>query len=169
MQVYFILAPKANVVKIGRSVDPDERLKALQTSNAERLEIVLLLPHRAPFEEDQLHWRFRKHHQQGEWFDYSTELRLFVARKRLDPLPEPEDDTALRANTEELDVDRYRYPKHDSKRARHPDLIEAGLVEEVCGDSRPAMRSLGYNALPEWNFNSCSQQYWHEKNHREVS
>jgi hypothetical protein len=152
VKVYFILAPKANCVKIGKALDPDKRLKELQTGNAEPLDILLTLPHVAPFEENQLHWRFRKYRQHGEWFEYRDEVRRFVEGKRRDPRSTFEDDRALGPALEtELDNgNSYSYPKDDNKPIRSPELIEQGVVEERALDDRKALRSPAYGARPCW-------------------
>lgn len=170
MKVYFILAPKIGSVKIGKSMDPDKRLASLQTSNADVLDILLVLPHLAPFEEDQLHWRFRKYRQQGEWFEYRGELRDFIEQKRRDPSPQPEDDEVL-GESEKGKDDGYHYPKHDGKRARHgsDELEYEDTVEH--DDPRPPMRSPAYGASAWWGAHGSDddQQYWHERMHRQDS
>lgn len=94
---YFVLAPKAARVKIGRSRRDllDKRIRSLQIGCPEILEVVLVLPHRPPFEEQQLHRRFRVYRVQGEWFEYRDGLRKFVQDKGLDPTPLSEDDGVI--------------------------------------------------------------------------
>ena len=94
---YFILAREASKVKIGQCREtnpPVKRLKALQTGSPEYLEVLLLLPHKPPFEEIQMHRRFSQYRIQGEWFDYRGELKSFIESKIQDPTPTVEDDPA---------------------------------------------------------------------------
>ena len=92
---YFILSREAGKVKIGQCREtnpPVKRLKALQTGSPEYLEVLLLLPHKPPFEEIQMHRRFSQYRIQGEWFDYRGELKSFIESKIQDPTPTVEDD-----------------------------------------------------------------------------
>ncbi len=73
--VYFIASPRA--VKIGRSTQPRKRLRALQRFNAERLELLGVVPGRQ-LVELALHKRFAKHRIAGEWFRDCCEIRDFV-------------------------------------------------------------------------------------------
>lgn len=54
-------------VKIGTSRNVAERLRALQTGNAERVELVGVL-YGGNHLEGTLHRRFARHHVRGEWF-----------------------------------------------------------------------------------------------------
>jgi hypothetical protein len=92
---YFILASESGRVKIGQCCEvnpPVKRLKQLQIGCPEILEVLLLLPNRPPFEEQQMHKRFSQYRVQGEWFRYAGELKDFVERKRIDPRPTNDDD-----------------------------------------------------------------------------
>jgi hypothetical protein len=93
---YFILAPDSKRVKIGTTIkDPEERLSNMQTGSPEKLEVVLVLEHRPPFEERQIHVRFDKYRIHGEWFEYRDALEAFILRKQIHPMAEPADDEAL--------------------------------------------------------------------------
>lgn len=102
--VYFVLAPKTELVKIGRADDPDKRLKSMQTGSPDVLDLILVLPNTPPFEEYQLHGRFAKYRAHGEWFEYRDELVRFIEEKKLSPSPTEADDRAL-YEAEELDDD----------------------------------------------------------------
>lgn len=92
---YFILAHGANAVKIGKALNPETRLAELQVGNPDELDLLLVLPHSAPFEEHQLHWRFDRYRIRGEWFKYEGILKDFIHKKRLNPEPAEEDCLAL--------------------------------------------------------------------------
>lgn len=66
--VYFIKPAKGNVVKIGKSRNPYERLKQLQTSHYERLYIAAIIPNTSPLVEKGLHGLFKNKHINGEWY-----------------------------------------------------------------------------------------------------
>ena len=96
---YFVLAPKANMVKIGQACEdnpPQKRLKSLQTGCPEGLVVLLTLPYRPPFEEKQLHFRFAQYRSHNEWFEYRDDLKDFIAKKLQNPAPQVEDDCAIR-------------------------------------------------------------------------
>jgi hypothetical protein len=152
--VHFVLAPKSETIKIGRSTDPDKRLRSLQTGNSEPVEIVLLLPHLPPFEEGQLHWRFRKYRTPGEWFEYRGELRAFVERKRKNPSATPADDRAL-GESEEGKNDGYHYPKNDNKLEINPQN-----PDHPADDSRPSMMSPAYGVRPSWGDAHEAWEFW---------
>ena len=145
--VYFILAPKAQMVKIGQCREgdpPTNRLKALQTGNPETLEVLLVLDCKPPFEEDQLHWRFRKYRGSGEWFEYRDELLDFVKKKRLNPSITSDDDAALIEKDRDGNiVAQYVYPRNDKKWPRSPESLTSD-------DSRPPLRSPIYKLGPRW-------------------
>jgi hypothetical protein len=84
-RVYFIRA--GNVVKIGRSLAPENRLKALKKNTGETI-----VPQNVPIElakivwtfpggrraERALHIHFAKYRVAGEWFRWSREIERFV-------------------------------------------------------------------------------------------
>jgi hypothetical protein len=76
--VYFIQAKNSKKVKIGRAVDPEKRLKELQTGNPEELSILGLIDCESIYEadcrEEQLHKEFQHLRLQGEWFDFGPEI-----------------------------------------------------------------------------------------------
>ena len=84
-QVYFVKA--GNVVKIGRSLNPKARLKALQkdkgqtiipeVADMENAEIVWTFPGGRKAE-SVMHHNFRKYRVAGEWFRWSREIEKFI-------------------------------------------------------------------------------------------
>jgi hypothetical protein len=92
---YFVLASPSGLVKIGQANDPVKRLTLLQVGSPEILELLLALPHKPPFEEHQMHWRFRTYRRHGEWFDYLGDVKRFVEEKLVNPNPTKEDDSVL--------------------------------------------------------------------------
>ncbi len=70
--VYFIRSGRKGSIKIGYAIDPDKRLKELQTGNPYPLTIVATIEcdsmMAAQHMESSLHYRFRKQNVRGEWF-----------------------------------------------------------------------------------------------------
>lgn len=66
--IYCIRDDRAGVVKIGFSVNPDRRLKQLQTANASTLRLIAAIYSTADFEA-LLHWSNKSRRLHGEWFD----------------------------------------------------------------------------------------------------
>ena len=94
---YFVRC--GDFIKIGQSTKVSNRLSQLQVSNPQPLELLLCLPNRMGFREEDLHYRFRNQRQAGEWFLYEGELKNFILEKikeRENPMdlnirPTPED------------------------------------------------------------------------------
>jgi len=68
--VYFIVA--GNSVKIGRSRNPEKRIKDLQVANPKKLVLAAKIKtnskHQAAWVEKELHSSYKKYRQNGEWF-----------------------------------------------------------------------------------------------------
>ncbi len=79
MVSYFVRC--GDFVKIGRTNRVGQRMGALQISNPEPLELLLCLPNRVGFREEDLHYRFRNQRKEGEWFSYDGDLFWFVREK----------------------------------------------------------------------------------------
>ncbi len=77
-RVYFVLARRTNLVKIGVSDDPRSRLSALQTGSPIKLEIVAEMPGDERYERV-LHESFAEYRIHGEWFRFVGRLESFVA------------------------------------------------------------------------------------------
>ena len=71
--VYFIHAPKADLVKIGYSRDPGKRLLDLNTASTESLHWIGSIPG-STIDEKALHKEFKHLRAHGEWFKYTIEL-----------------------------------------------------------------------------------------------
>lgn len=138
LKTYFILDRGKDLVKIGKTHDIDKRLKALQTASGTELEVVLVLEHRPPYEEAQLHWRFRNYLVRGEWYLYDDVLQIFVASKALNPEPVLADDLALAGDEDHPGFEYKDDPDSDK------DLALSPL----------------YTQQPKWRFDSTSQDYW---------
>lgn len=74
---YFIESGVTGLIKIGRSVDPESRLKALQTASPDKLTLLKVIPEQV-VSESELHERFSHLRRQGEWFESSEEIREFI-------------------------------------------------------------------------------------------
>lgn len=75
---YFIESAATGLIKIGRSVDPEKRLKELQTAAPDKLSILKTFPENL-FSEASMHEKFAHLRRHGEWFEDSPEIRDFIA------------------------------------------------------------------------------------------
>jgi hypothetical protein len=76
MKTYFIHSAKLEAVKIGRSIQPVERLKALKNGNPDELQILGLLDGNR---EHEFHERFKEYRKRGsEWFFLGPSLMDFL-------------------------------------------------------------------------------------------
>ena len=74
---YFIESSMTGLIKIGRSVDPESRLRALQTASPDKLTLLKAIPEQV-VSESELHERFSHLRRQGEWFEAADEIREFI-------------------------------------------------------------------------------------------
>lgn len=75
--VYVVRRADSAEVKIGISTDPLQRLRQLQTSHSEDLELVASFPGDVA-EEARLHERFKAHRKRGEWFSEAPEISAWI-------------------------------------------------------------------------------------------
>jgi hypothetical protein len=110
------------------------------------LEVLLVLPYRPPFEEKQLHDRFASYRKQGEWFEYTGDLKAFIEEKIKDPSPSPKDDQACfnkekarrddwaekarQLGFENTYADKYRAGRLSTKR-KETDELEVGYPRNI--------------------------------------
>lgn len=146
--VYFVAAGKH--VKIGFSTAPLERLKALQTSHPETLEILHAVPGTQLMERS-FHKRFAKGRVRGEWFLLSPEVRQFITwlKRREEPKRPKRTEKPVDAST------RKR------KQPTSPEVVRLHMMRLASGAETPrghlitgileGMESLrsGYDR-PEW-------------------
>lgn len=78
MAVYFIQATDGTV-KIGRALDVNRRLGALQTAHAYELNLLRVIDGGA-VEEWECHHEFRDYRIRGEWFKFKEEMLTFQPR-----------------------------------------------------------------------------------------
>ena len=76
-RVYFIRNSGTGQIKIGIAVDPNHRIKTLQTGSADRLELLGTMPGGRELESE-LHDRFAETRVGGEWFEPSGELADYI-------------------------------------------------------------------------------------------
>lgn len=75
--VYAIQDGSGNI-KIGKSVNPHQRMNSLQTSHATKLVMLGYCLNQLPLEEKALHKRLKKDRLEGEWFKPSVDVMLVV-------------------------------------------------------------------------------------------
>jgi len=67
--LYIIQSDVTGMIKIGRSKDPQKRLKQLQTGNPNKLKIIAEFKGEG-WKEKIIHERLRMYRLEGEWFSY---------------------------------------------------------------------------------------------------
>lgn len=137
MSVYFITCRETGTVKIGSSLEPQARLKELQTGHPFELKVEATLPGGTD-EEFEFHRRFADERLKGEWFKITDFIERIIKNNpppapvriptreevlaRLQPFPEikpARSDTtrALRASSWDKEGGRYL-----AKRVRAGDI-----------------------------------------------
>lgn len=81
--IYFIRSYN-EFIKIGRSVNPNERLNGLQTASPKKLHIVAVMNGESQTEAG-LHHMFAHRRVRGEWFRYSQDLKWFIRAVQMNP------------------------------------------------------------------------------------
>lgn len=79
--VYFVMAARSGLIKIGSAVDPDARIRTLQTGSPEPL-ILVGVTLGGEAKERNLHRRFAADRSHGEWFHPSEELLAHIEAAR---------------------------------------------------------------------------------------
>jgi hypothetical protein len=77
--IYFVAVP--GFIKIGWSRTWERRVAALQTSNPETVELLLVIEREKAFEKV-LHQRFAEHRASGEWFQDNPEIRAYICARQ---------------------------------------------------------------------------------------
>jgi len=70
--LYVVQSDVSGAIKIGRSKDPQSRLKQLQTGSPYKLKLLVVVPEKGNIEKS-LHQKFSYYKQncKGEWFDFN--------------------------------------------------------------------------------------------------
>jgi len=103
--VYFVQARTLRLIKIGVAVTFAARLKALQTGSPDKLDVLGVISCEDPAGlEKELHRRFRRHREHGEWFRPGADLVAHIQAAALTP----EEDHRRRVEliAERIHVDR---------------------------------------------------------------
>lgn len=75
--VYFIRGEDTGKIKIGFAVDPEIRLRDLQTGSSEKLSLIKFIEGTQE-KETEIQNRFKKYRIHGEWFEPAEELVEFI-------------------------------------------------------------------------------------------
>jgi y4mF family transcriptional regulator len=95
---YFAHAEKTGLIKIGKAVNVQSRLKSLQHGSPDKLTLLGVIPE-SNMSEEELHKEFSKYRSHGEWFQSSQEILDFIADCTT-PLPDyQKEGFVLRAGT----------------------------------------------------------------------
>lgn len=85
-EVYFVLAARSELIKIGVSNDAPRRMVEMQVGSPEPLHLmgVMICQNYGELERE-LHLKFRYLRRHGEWFAAAPELTEFIAANAIDP------------------------------------------------------------------------------------
>ena len=76
--LYFIECEVTGVIKIGISINPEKRLRNLQSSSPTKLKLRAVLANKANWEAP-LHQKFADHNSHDEWFFPNAEIENFLS------------------------------------------------------------------------------------------
>ena len=78
--IYFIQAGENGPIKIGKSDDPERRLKDLQTAHYEELELLHVWDHEddGEWDEPKIHAHLSEYRRHGEWFNPHENVFKFI-------------------------------------------------------------------------------------------
>lgn len=85
MSGFIYFAESGDLIKVGFSKDPLERLKALYSPNGEEIRIIGVLPNRTRYVEACFHQILAADRVQGEWFKRSEELMSYIRENAVPP------------------------------------------------------------------------------------
>ena len=77
--IYFIKAHTVNKLKVGTSINPEKRLKGLQTANPYKLELIAYYPG-GKIVENKIFKDLEKYHVRGEWYQYCAETKEYIKK-----------------------------------------------------------------------------------------
>jgi hypothetical protein len=77
--VYFVRS--GNHVKVGRAINPVDRVRRLQTSHPSKLSLIAAVPAHSSLEAA-IHTRFARLRSEGEWFVLDDEFMAFIQKIR---------------------------------------------------------------------------------------
>lgn len=76
--VYFLLDEDAGLIKIGWSINLNDRVRGLVSQSGRDLKLVGFIRSDSQKSETKMHRRFKRLRKRGEWFEYKDELIDFV-------------------------------------------------------------------------------------------
>jgi len=82
---YFVQAKKTGLIKIGRAVDVEKRLKPLQQGSPDVLTLLGTVPE-SLHDEESVHKRFIQERTHSEWFKPSSRLLKFIKKNATQPV-----------------------------------------------------------------------------------
>ena len=75
--IYFIQVENNGPIKIGRAIDPKDRLKKLQIGNHKKLNLIAVIPGKSALE-SKIHSDLKEFRRDGEWFNPTTEVLDYI-------------------------------------------------------------------------------------------
>lgn len=107
--IYFILAKKTNLVKIGTTTNMKNRFSTLSTGSPYELELLYTFPGYKQ-KEKELHKKFEHLRVKGEWFNYTDEIKVFIGALEL-VYAKNEEDTEIK----KMNIKNNKRIKHYNK------------------------------------------------------
>lgn len=75
-KTYIVHNPKSNLIKIGKSISPKQRIRTLETQSGAKFNVLAII---SEDRETELHNKFKEYRTLGEWFDdRDNAIRQFV-------------------------------------------------------------------------------------------
>lgn len=109
--VYAIGSPQSTLVKIGRSIDANERLGDIQRMSPVRLVLLWTTPGGSALE-SALHFRFKDRRSHGEWFDFADANAVeLIAQAAAELTLTPEEEAAIYARLEQDGNERVAWER----------------------------------------------------------
>lgn len=99
--IYFILSEETGLVKIGKAKNPEERLKTLVVGCPGSMKLIAVFDSVFGIERA-LHRKFAKYRRNGEWFEFSLEVKKWIWRAFLGEKVWNEDMQRVRREQEAL-------------------------------------------------------------------
>lgn len=80
--LYLFFNTENRNLKIGRSLNPKNRLKQLNTASSDKIECLFVIPNKGVLESE-VHGKFEKFRLNGEWFEHSESIILFFEKMKM--------------------------------------------------------------------------------------
>lgn len=130
--IYFVQQVNGGPIKIGLALNPESRLRGLQTGNPDELVLRGFIRNGSEELERALHHKFRKFRQRGEWFRPNRRLNELITRLELLNFVLPEDEVnALRRAYGCLSQEELKELQYEESKPELAGLVDSERSMEV--------------------------------------